>query len=66
MIKKIIPFSIFLLICSSCGLMPQLLQEVEHIADDTAIKICVSQEALQRQTNVKASVELDNGQIQNR
>lgn len=58
--------ALLLLSLSSCGFMPQLLQEAEHVIDDTAISIKVSQEAIQRKTNVKASVELDNGQIQDR
>lgn len=49
---------------TSCGALPQFLNEVEHVADDTAVSIKVSQEALQRQTNIKASIELDNGQVQ--
>jgi hypothetical protein len=53
----------FLISLSSCGSLPQLINTAEHIADDEAIQIKVSQEALQRQTNVKAYVELDNGQL---
>ena len=60
----IIPLLILLAIICSCSLVPQMLGEAEHIIDDTAISIKVSQEALQRQTNVKATVELDNGQVQ--
>lgn len=54
--------SMFML--SSCGILPQLATEAENIIDDDAIKIVVSREALGRQTNVKASIELDNGQIE--
>ena len=45
-------------------MLPQLANEAEHIIDDTAVNIKISQEAFQRQTNLKASVELDNGQVQ--
>jgi len=48
--------------CTSCGIMPQLASEAENIIDDDAITIKCSREALGRQTNVRASIELDNGQ----
>jgi hypothetical protein len=60
----IIPLLILLAIACSCGIMPQLASEAENIIDDDAIKITVSREALGRQTNVVAHVELDNGQVQ--
>lgn len=52
------------LFLTSCGALPQLINTAEHIADDTAINIKVSQEALQRQTNITAYIELDNGQTE--
>lgn len=53
-----------LVLFTGCGCLPQVLSEAENIVDDDAIKITVSREALGRQTNVKASIELDNGQLQ--
>lgn len=49
---------------TSCGYVPQMLQEAENIADDDAVKVTVSREAIQRNTNLRATIELDNGQIQ--
>ena len=40
--------------------MPQVLGEAEHIIDDTCISIKVSQEALRKDTNIKAVVEVEN------
>ena len=61
---KIILLFILCSITTSCGYIPNLITTAEHVADDTAVSIKVSQEALQRQTNVKATIELDNGQVQ--
>jgi len=55
---------VFLCMLSSCGILPQLTTEAENIIDDDAIQVIVSREALGRQTNVRAYVELDNGQVQ--
>ena len=48
---------------TSCGLMPQALSEAENVLDDDAIKITISREALGRQTNIRAQVDLDNNGI---
>ena len=40
--------------------MPQLLNEAEHVADDTCISIKISQEAVRKETNLKAVVEVEN------
>lgn len=60
--KNVLIFIWLICILNSCGYMPQVLQEAENIIDDDAITITVSREAIQRQTNLKAIVELDNGQ----
>ena len=45
---------------SSCqGLMP-IADDMEKMADDTAIKIEVSREALQKETDLKVTVEVQN------
>jgi len=46
--------------CAGCGYVPQLLQEAEHVADDTAVKLEVSQEALRKDTNVEATIRVIN------
>ena len=54
-----------LLCLSSCAAMlPEILKTAEDVIDDDAVRIIVSKEAFQRNTNLKATVELDNGQIQ--
>ena len=56
--------SIFLVVnLTSCGLGSQFLQEAENVVDDDAIKISISREALGRQTNIRAQVDLDNNGI---
>lgn len=57
---KYMHFVIPLIVFTSCGVMPQLLNEVEHVADDTCINIKISQEALRKDTNIKAVVEVEN------
>lgn len=61
--KNVLIFILLICMLNSCGYMPQILQEAENIIDDDAITISISREAIQRQTNLKATVELDNGQI---
>jgi len=56
--------TLFLLFLSSCSAMPQLFQEAEHVLDDEAVTIKISQEAFNRQTNIKAFVEIDNNNVQ--
>ena len=43
-----------------CAALPSVMNDVEQIADDTAIKISVSREAITKNTDVKAFVILDN------
>jgi len=57
MITIIIGF--FLLLQSCTGLMP-LADDIEKIADDTAIKIEVSREALQRDTDMTVTIDVKN------
>jgi len=47
------------LLCG-CGLMPQAMNELEHVVDDTAITVKCSQEALSKNSDLKISVELNN------
>ena len=60
--KSIVRFSYIMMLgfVTSCGVMPQLLQEAEHIIDDSAITQKISQEALQKGTNVRATIEVCN------
>jgi starvation-inducible outer membrane lipoprotein len=47
---------------SGCAALPQLYQSMEDIADDDAIKIIMSKEAIQKQSNISISLNLDNTQ----
>ena len=57
----IIPLLILLAIICSCSMMPSILSEAENIIDDDAITIKISREALGRNTNIQAHVDLENG-----
>jgi DNA-directed RNA polymerase subunit RPC12/RpoP len=61
---KNITFAIPLFMLTGCAGIPSFLQTAEDIIDDDAITIKVSREALGRNTNIIARVELDNGQVQ--
>lgn len=50
----------FLLLLTSCQTLPQLYQAAEDIADDGAIKIEVSKEAIQKNTDLLISIDLKN------
>ncbi len=45
---------------SSCSALPQFYQAVEDIANDEAIEVMVSREAIQKQTDITVSVEVKN------
>lgn len=49
---------LFLLLLTSCGSLPELYQAAEDIADDDAIKISVSKEAMQNKKDVAVSVDI--------
>lgn len=55
-------FIIFLsmVFLTSCGSFPQLFQAAEDIADDKAIDVMISREAIQKQTDVTISVDVRN------
>lgn len=52
-------FLSFLVLCG-CQSLPQLFQSVEDIADDTAIKIEVSKETFQKDTDLDISIKVQN------
>jgi len=56
--KKLSPL-IFLILCS-CQALPQLFQAAEDIADDTAIKIEVSKETFQKDTDLDINIKVQN------
>lgn len=45
---------------ASCGMMPQIASEAEHIIDDTAITVKCSQEAISKNSDIKINLELNN------
>ena len=55
-------FHWFLVLCflTSCQTLPQLYQAAENIADDEAIKVSVSKEAIQKNTDLIISIDLKN------
>jgi hypothetical protein len=51
---------LFIFVLTSCGMMPTLLNDVEHVIDDTAVSQKISIEALQKGTNVRSTIEVCN------
>ncbi len=49
-----------LMLLGACTTLPQLYQAAEDIANDEAIEIMVSREAIQKQTDVTVSIEVKN------
>lgn len=54
----------FLFTFYSCGTLPKLYQAAEDIADDDAINIMISREAIQKKTDINISLEIKNNTIQ--
>lgn len=52
--------SIFLpmIFLMSCGTLPQLYQTTENIADDVAIKVEISKEAIQKNEDIQVEIQL--------
>jgi len=53
------PFVCFIFF-TSCTALPQLYQAAEDIADDNAIKLEISREAISKQTDVHVSIDVKN------
>ena len=51
------------MLLTGCQSLPQLFQATEDIADDTAVKIEVSREALAREPNLQVTVDLKNKDV---
>lgn len=49
-----------LIFLNSCQSLPQFFQAAEDIADDTAVKIEISREAIQKDTDIDANVQIKN------
>jgi hypothetical protein len=56
--KLINILAVFLL--TSCQALPQLYQAAEDIADDEAVQVKISREAIQKQTDITISIEIKN------
>jgi hypothetical protein len=56
----IIAFLFIFFYTSSCQYLPQVAQDVEEIATDTAIKIEVSRETFQKETDLEINVSVQN------
>lgn len=50
----------FVMLLSACNALPQLYQTAEDIADDTAIKVEVSRETFQKETDLNIQVNVQN------
>lgn len=51
--------SILIMVCfTSCAAMPSMFQAVEDIADDTAIQIKISKEAISKDAQIDAAVSV--------
>jgi len=55
----LIPYAMLFLL-TSCGALPQLFQATEDVADDTAIKVEVSKEALAREPDLRIQIDVKN------
>jgi hypothetical protein len=53
-------FTLIVLGLSSCNALPQLYQTAEDIADDTAIKVLISKETFQKDTDLDISINVQN------
>lgn len=54
--KYIIPLAFL----TACSMMPEFAKTVEDIADDTAVKVVITKEAVQKETDVAISVSVQN------
>lgn len=48
---------------NGCNTLPQFYQSAEDIADDTAIKIEISREAIKKTTDINLNVDIMNNPI---
>jgi len=53
----LLPLFVFM---TGCQTLPSLYQAAEDIADDTAIKVEVSREAISKQTDVNLTIDVKN------
>jgi len=53
----------FLTVLTACNTLPQLYQAAEDIADDIAVKIEISREAIQKETDITLSLDVKNKQV---
>ncbi len=51
---------IILSVLTSCNSLPQLYQAAEDIANDEAIEIMVSRDAISKQTDISISIDVKN------
>jgi len=51
---------LFLLFLTGCSTLPQFYQSIEKIADDDAINVMISQEAIQKQKDVIVMINITN------
>ena len=54
--------AILLMILCSCNALPELYRSVEDIANDDAIDIMISREAISKKKDINISIDLTNSQ----
>jgi len=59
--KTLAIFSLSVLFCS-CNSWPQFFQAAEEIATDTAIKVEISKETIQKETDLELSINVTNNE----
>ena len=46
----------------SCNTLPQLYQAAEDVADDNAVKVIISREAINKETDIGITIDVKNNQ----
>lgn len=62
-LSRVFTICMLLIALSSCGSLPELFQSAEKVLDDTAIKVHVSQEAIQDDTDINVAISVVNKDI---
>ncbi len=58
-VSHVFLFPIFFLL-AGCSTLPSLYQSIEDIADDEAIKVSISHEAIQKDTDINVVIDVKN------
>ena len=58
--KKLLPIIFLLTSCSACSGFMGVADDVEKIVDDNAVKLEIQREAIQKGTNIDATLKVTN------